>query len=260
MAHLIRECEPRRSGRKRHRHLRALRLIRVISFHPIVELQHQRVVRRPRRLRDAQPAQRRGDTRRRKPQLRREAARDDVERLAHAPGSRTPFGIDVREDAQDAAAMDRRRRKRVDVQPRVVLAPRGLAPLDLDRTKARAALRHAAAIRRKKPVCQRRGVPAEARHHACEQLPLVAVEGRAADRLRDRIEADVLGRAGDPSRKELLLAVRHVECELAQKKHIASLQRRGCLALKVGCDLRLPAGMGQRRDGDVIAPARCHRL
>src|SRR5205823_11898273 len=109
---------------------------------------------------------------------------DALEILADAPRPRPAVRVHVGEDPQDALAADRRRRKAVDVQPRVVLAPRALASGDLDRAKAGPRDGNAIAVLRQQAPDEGRCRAAESGDQSVENNAIVAVERGAAKPIR----------------------------------------------------------------------------
>ena len=174
--------------------------------------------------------------------------RRDPRQQASSPSPRTarrrarraaPSG-DVREHAQDALAVVRPRRKRVDVQPRIVLAPRhgaadrGLRPvarpraLDVGRVAGKSALTRSAACAAKRAI-----IAASSARSAA--LPVRALE-------RVALEADVLRAAVRPLRRqEASLALGQREAEIAAARARRRLRvARASSRCASGCEGRAP--------------------
>ncbi len=202
MAHLIGERHPRRPRRKIKCRLRRAALIGRVFLHAIVQLQHERVVRRARRLRDAQQTEHGPRTGPWHAQRGREVTADGVEAVADAPRPRLAVGVDVRKHAKNPASLRRRRWKCIDVQARVVLAPRRRAAGNLDRAKARPASRDVRGIGRARPLHERERLVAEARQHPAQHLRHLSGHRAAAHLACGGIETDVLTAGQDAWREQ----------------------------------------------------------
>ena len=130
------------------------------------------------------------------------AARVRLERLADAPAPRLAVRVDVREDAQEPRALHRVRRKRVDVQARVVLAPAAHAAGDVGRPERRVAAAQVAAVVREEAQRERLALLGEAHDHRAQRLQVVGGADGAAQLARRPAHRDVLRLDVGPARIE----------------------------------------------------------
>src|SRR5262249_11296857 len=163
--------------------------------------------------------------------------------LADAPLTGAPRRVHVREQPQNSSPLNGRGWKAVDMQARVVLAPRGHAAFDLDGPETRTPRLEMAAIRRQEVIDELRSRRAETRHHAAQRLEIVAGEHRPAESSLDGFEADVLRRSDDSWREGLELATGRFESEVRQVEDGARLERGSCVERLTG-----RPGIGPVRD------------
>lgn len=229
--HLVGEADPRRPGREAHFALLRCMLIGEIALRRIVQAEHQMVVFAARRLGDAQRRQDRRLARQHRANPRQEALRHRLERLADAPDAILAVRIHVAEDTQDTHAAIRPRRERVDVQPRVVLAPRHLTTRGRVRTIARSGARQVRRVTREERRDQRARIRREARDHRRQREQIRVVAVRALDRAA--VEADVLRPAVRPADvQEASFVARQREREPRQHEHGTAFEL-ACVALGV---------------------------
>ena len=128
------------------------------------------------------------------------------EGFADAPAARLAVRVDVAEHAQQPGALHRVGRKRVDVQPCVVLAPARLAPGDVDRPERGVAALQVGPIVREEAQCKRFALLCITHDHRlqCRQLGCVAERAAqlAARVFRAPSHRDVLRLAVGPARVE----------------------------------------------------------
>jgi len=218
-----------------------------------VQAEHQMVVFAAARLGDVQLFHQPGRARQRPADLRQELGREFLEGLADTPDARLAVRIQVVEHAQQAHAAGRIRRKRIDMQAGVVLAPTGLPAFDAEQAQRGVAAFEMAAVMREQTIDQGGRLVAVASDHGAQLGQFFGRAGGAAQGFLVRVtlaaQADVLGLAVGPAGVEKAgFGIAQGETQRRKMQHAAAFDQffgvmgRGLVA-------RLVARVGQGMEG-----------
>src|SRR4051812_39216598 len=156
---------------------------------------------------------------------------DLFEWFTESPGPALSSGMDVREYAKDTRSTRWRRRKAVDVQPRVVLSPRRRSPGDFDRPVAGACLLGVRSVRRQEIPDQCAGRCCEAHHHSPQQRQHCLIDLAPSQDSAAWIQTDILRLRSGCSGQQSIFAFLHRETQMRKKQNVARFERDSCALL-----------------------------
>ena len=142
--------------------------------------------------------------------------------------------IDVGEYAQDSSSASGRRRKTIYVQTRVVLAPGGRSPGDLNRPETGARLLQARVVAWQQIAEQGFAEPGEALHHAAQQSQLRFTRAASPQRPAGWIQTDILVFPGNCRGQERTLVIMYGEAQPRKPQNASAFERTQCVLLLGG--------------------------